>query len=151
MSKGMMLPVKYKFYWLFPAKGTSYDEENTCLKLSFLEDKWFVLFVLFCIFFFFLISSGLPGSSVLLLCKNTVGQVSISSPVCYCFILVSSKFMSSSSLCWLLANCKIEFYYFIHCIKDLGSILGSGRSPGEGNGNSLQYSCLVNPTDGGTW
>ena len=30
---------------------------------------------------------------------------------------------------------------------DLGSILGSGRSPGEGNGNPLQYSCLENPTD----
>ena len=28
---------------------------------------------------------------------------------------------------------------------------GSGRSPGEGNGNSLQYSCLGNPMDGGAW
>ena len=26
-----------------------------------------------------------------------------------------------------------------------------GRSPGEGNGNSLQYSCLENPTEGGAW
>ena len=34
---------------------------------------------------------------------------------------------------------------------DLGSIPGSGRSPGEGNGNPLQYSCLENPMDGGTW
>ena len=33
---------------------------------------------------------------------------------------------------------------------DLGSIPGSGRSPGEGNGNPLQYSCLENPMDGGT-
>ena len=32
---------------------------------------------------------------------------------------------------------------------DLGSIPGSGRSPGEGNGNSLQYSCLGKPMDGG--
>ena len=30
---------------------------------------------------------------------------------------------------------------------DLGSIPGLGRSPGEGNGNPLQYSCLENPTD----
>ena len=30
-----------------------------------------------------------------------------------------------------------------------GSIPGSGRSPGEGNGNPLQYSCLENPMDGG--
>ena len=34
---------------------------------------------------------------------------------------------------------------------DLGSIPGSGRSPGEGNGNPLQYSCLENPREGGAW
>ena len=34
---------------------------------------------------------------------------------------------------------------------DLGSIPGSGRSPGEGNGNPLQYSCLENPIDWGAW
>ena len=34
---------------------------------------------------------------------------------------------------------------------DLGSIRGSGRFPGEGSGNPLQYSCLENPTDGGAW
>ena len=33
---------------------------------------------------------------------------------------------------------------------DKGSIPGSGRSPGEGNGNPLQYSCLGNPMDRGT-
>ena len=33
---------------------------------------------------------------------------------------------------------------------DLGSIPGSGRSPGEGNDNPLQYSCLENPIDGGS-
>ena len=32
-------------------------------------------------------------------------------------------------------------------VGDLGSIPGSGRSPGEGNGNPLQYSCLENPMD----
>jgi len=36
-------------------------------------------------------------------------------------------------------------------VGDLGSIPGLGRSPGEGNGNPLQYSCLVNPMDGGAW
>ena len=53
---------------------------------------------------------------------------------------------------------------FIHCFPgglegkasacnagDLGSIPGSGRSPGEGNGNPLLYSCLENPVDGGAW
>ena len=34
---------------------------------------------------------------------------------------------------------------------DLGSIPGSGRSPGEGNGNPLQYFCLENSMDGGAW
>jgi len=34
---------------------------------------------------------------------------------------------------------------------DLGSNPGSGTSPGEGNGNPLQYSCLENPMDGGAW
>ena len=34
---------------------------------------------------------------------------------------------------------------------DLGSIPGLGRTPGEGNGNPLQYSCLENPMDSGAW
>ena len=34
---------------------------------------------------------------------------------------------------------------------DLGSIPGLGRSPGEGNGTPLQYSCWEDPMDGGTW
>ena len=34
---------------------------------------------------------------------------------------------------------------------DLGLIPGLGRPPGEGNGNPLQYSCLENPMDSGTW
>ena len=34
---------------------------------------------------------------------------------------------------------------------DPGSIPGSGRSPGEGNGYPLQYSCLENPMNGGAW
>ena len=36
-------------------------------------------------------------------------------------------------------------------VGDLGPIPGSGRSPGEGNGNLLQYSCLENPMDGEAW
>ena len=35
--------------------------------------------------------------------------------------------------------------------EDAGSIPGSGRSPGAGNGNLLQYSCPENPMDRGTW
>ena len=36
-------------------------------------------------------------------------------------------------------------------IGDTGSIPGSGRSPGGGHGNPLQYSCLENPMDRGAW
>ena len=39
----------------------------------------------------------------------------------------------------------------IYNARDLGSIPGLGRSPGEGNGNPLQYYCLENPMDRGTW
>ena len=35
--------------------------------------------------------------------------------------------------------------------RDLGLIPGSGRSPGEGNGNPLQYSCLENSMERGAW
>ena len=36
-------------------------------------------------------------------------------------------------------------------VGDAGLIPGLERSPGEGNGNRLQYSCLENPMDGGAW
>ena len=36
-------------------------------------------------------------------------------------------------------------------VGNMGSIPGLGRSPGEGNGNPLHYSCLENPMDGGAW
>ena len=39
----------------------------------------------------------------------------------------------------------------VYNVGDLGLIPGSGRFPGEGNGNPLQYSCLENPMDGGAW
>ena len=36
-------------------------------------------------------------------------------------------------------------------VRDIGSFPGSGRSPGGGNGNPLQYSCLENPMDRAVW
>ena len=36
-------------------------------------------------------------------------------------------------------------------VRDMGAIPGLGRSPGEGTGNPLQYSCLENPMDRGAW
>ena len=40
---------------------------------------------------------------------------------------------------------------FSYNVGDPGSIPGLRRFPGEGNGNPLQYFCLENPMDGGTW
>ena len=40
---------------------------------------------------------------------------------------------------------------FAYNAGDLGSFPGLGRSPGEGNGNPLKYSCLENPMDRGAW
>ena len=45
------------------------------------------------------------------------------------------------------SDCKVSAYN----AGDLGSIPGSGRSPGEGHSNPFQYSCLENPMDGGAW
>ena len=39
----------------------------------------------------------------------------------------------------------------VRYIRDAGFIPVLGRSPGEGNGNPLQYSCLENPMDRGAW
>ena len=36
-------------------------------------------------------------------------------------------------------------------LRDMGSTPGSGRSPGRGHGDPLQYSCLENPMDRGAW
>jgi len=52
-------------------------------------------------------------------------------------------------------HCFIPFYGYgkeSACnVGDLGSIPGSGKSPGEGNGNPLQYSYLENPMDRTAW
>ena len=45
------------------------------------------------------------------------------------------------------SDSKVSFYN----VGDPGSIPGLGRSPGEGNGNPLQYYCLENPMDRETW
>ena len=46
--------------------------------------------------------------------------------------------------------CVSDSKKYIHNAGDQGPILGSGRSPGEGNDHPLQYSCLENPMDRGT-
>ena len=85
------------------------------------------------------------------------------------FPFISALFTASSSYFLILAHFVIlvSFYGYLYQFKsfpggsdgkasacnvgDLGSIPGLGRSPGEGNGNPLQYSCLENPMYGGAW
>ena len=48
-------------------------------------------------------------------------------------------------------SCSSDGKEYAHNVGVLGSIFGSGRSPGEGNGNPLQNSCLENSMDRGAW
>ena len=73
--------------------------------------------------------------------------------------------LSQSSISLPAIKPEISFYIFLPMgfpggsdskesacnVEDLCSIPGLGGSPGEGNGNPLQYSCLGNSTDRGTW
>ena len=66
------------------------------------------------------------------------------SHVCLCFLIVIT-------LCCLHFPGDSDGKVSAYNARDLGSIPGLGRSPGEGNGNPLQYSCLENPMDRGAW
>ena len=78
-----------------------------------------------------------------------------------CFILYSKAKFACYSMCFLETHLLLVIYGNLpassnskasaYNARDLGSIPGSGRSPGEGNGNPLQYSCLENPMDWGAW
>ena len=61
--------------------------------------------------------------------------------------LLPSLKIGASQVALMVKNLPTNAWY----LRDLGSIPGSGRSPGEGNGNPLQYSCLENPMGIGTW
>ena len=60
---------------------------------------------------------------------------------------MQSHYMGASQVALVVKNLSAS----AGDIRDLGSIPGSGRSPGEGNGNPLHYSCLENPMDRGDW
>ena len=71
--------------------------------------------------------------------------------------------LSRKELCLRVSKSLIDMRFFpsVSVVKnspanagdkrDAGSILGLGRTPGGGNGNPLQYSCLENPVDRGAW
>ena len=73
------------------------------------------------------------------------------------YFLLRSEMHVVITLFWSLDTClgccqgvRLGFWSFCN-EGDLGSIPGLGRSPGEGNGNPLQSSCLENLMDGGAW
>ena len=82
-----------------------------------------------------------------------------------CHFLLQRIFLTQESNLGLLHCRQILYQLVVKKVKlvaqrlkcllsmwgDLGSIPGSERSPGEGNGNPLQYSCLENPMDRGSW
>ena len=71
----------------------------------------------------------------------------------------SVEFHPRNSNSWTFLNFSILLFFLLYLYLilkdcnagDLGLIPGLGRSPGEGNGNPLQYSCLENPVDRGAW
>ena len=62
---------------------------------------------------------------------------------------------SNKNLSWILASTGFPVGSVVKNLPanagDTGLIPGSGRSPGEGDGSPLQYSCLGNPMDRGAW
>ena len=60
-------------------------------------------------------------------------------------------FSKSSKSCFSVALMVKNLPANAEDVRDMGSIPGSGRFPGEGNGNPLQYPCLENFIDRGTW
>ena len=63
--------------------------------------------------------------------------------------MVLEIFQSALFSCWFPGGLDSEVSAYN--AGNLGSIPGSGRSPEEGNGSPLQYSCLENPMDRGAW
>ena len=66
-------------------------------------------------------------------------------------VLVSSGYMPRSGIARSYFPGGSERKASAYNVRDQGSVPGSGRFPGEGNGNPLQYSCLENPMDREAW
>ena len=74
----------------------------------------------------------------------------LKSSVLYLFISLSSLMLATTDpFCGFPSGSEVKVSAFN--AGDPSVIPGLGRSPGEGNGNPLQYSCLEKPMDGGAW
>ena len=61
-----------------------------------------------------------------------------------CQVITCAKYFRASLVAQMVKNLPVN-------AGDMDSVSGLGRSPGKGNGNPLQYSCLGNPTDRRVW
>ena len=100
------------------------------------------------------------GLGLLFFCLLMIGLFTF--PISSLFSVEGCTFLS---VCPFLPGCRFHWHIialsklpmWFSCKEfacnagDVGSIPGLGRSPGEGNGNPLQYSCLEGPMDGGAW
>ena len=85
-------------------------------------------------------------------CHPTISSSVILFSCCPQFFLGSGSFqMNQLRQSWLAVPGGSDRKASVYNVGDLGSIPGSGRSPGEGNGNPLQYYYLENPMDRGAW
>ena len=84
-------------------------------------------------------STGLKEDNFSCICYSR--QLNASEVTCFCLIFQETQGFPGD-LEGKASACNVG---------DPGSVPESGRSPGEGNGNPLQYSCLENPMDGGAW
>ena len=78
---------------------------------------------------------------------------SVSQPKCFHFSVTQLFYLQNGCTTYMIGGFpgSSDGQASAYNAGDLGSIPGSGRPPGEGNGNPLQYSCLENPMDQGAW
>ena len=135
--------------------------------------KCFLVVFLFVFFFWASYDSNVEAFNIF----PEVSEIVLISFNCFSFFLSdsfistslssTSLILSSASVILLFVPSRVFLISFIalfrifhggsdgkasvYNVRDLGSIPGLGRFPGEENGNPLQYSCLENPMDGGAW
>ena len=116
--------------------GWTVSSQNSCLPIIALHNPLFFFWDILCC-----VQSILHKAVVPILFPTPSSMLS-ANKCSFCYLVISG--VSEQLVAQLLKNPPAK-------AGDLGSILGLGRSPGEGNGNPLQYSGLENPVDWGAW
>ena len=122
-------------------------------------------FFFLCWFFFFL--SSQPFQNVKALNSWAILKQMVDHRITFKWLIFNLSLYVSKFQLQCLYHCHLLFSHSVIALQgfpggsdgkvsacnagDPALISGSGRSPGEGNGNPLQHSCLENPMDGGAW